>query len=82
MMYLFLMLLSIRENNITTYLILPPANRRKPFLFNTLNLGQGTLGQLPCFSIKFVETLLKNVYFVLYISLFLMLLFVKIYFFY
>ena len=26
-----------RENNIATYFIMPPVNRRKPHLFNTLN---------------------------------------------
>jgi len=28
----------LRENNITTFLIVPPENRRKPFLFNNLNV--------------------------------------------
>ena len=30
--------LCLRENNITTFLIVPPENRRKPFLFNNLNV--------------------------------------------
>jgi hypothetical protein len=34
---LFFVCLS-RENNITTFFIVPPPNRRKPFLFNTLNV--------------------------------------------
>jgi hypothetical protein len=37
-----------RENNITTFFIVPPPNRRKPFLFNTLNVRNNlmTAGQL------------------------------------
>ena len=39
-----------RENNITTFFIVPPPNRRKPFLFNTLNVRNNlmTAGQLVC----------------------------------
>jgi hypothetical protein len=45
----FLILLTnFRENNITTFFIVPPPNRRKPFLFNTLNVRNNlmTAGQL------------------------------------
>jgi hypothetical protein len=41
-------LTGFRENNITTFFIVPPPNRRKPFLFNTLNVRNNlmTAGQL------------------------------------
>ena len=32
-----------RENNISTYFIIPPPNRRKPHLFNTLNVRNNML---------------------------------------
>ena len=42
--FLLLMFLLPRENNISTYFIVPPVNRRKPHMFNTLNVrGQGGL---------------------------------------
>jgi len=33
----------LRENNISTYFIIPPPNRRKPHLFNTLNVRNNLL---------------------------------------
>ena len=37
----------LRENNLSTYFIVPPVNRRKPHMFNTLNVRcpPGSLGQ-------------------------------------
>ena len=35
--------LHFRENNIATYFIVPNSNRRKPHLFNTLNVRQNVL---------------------------------------
>ena len=37
------LLLHYRENNVITYFIVPPPNRRKPHLFNTLNVRGGSM---------------------------------------
>ena len=41
--HIFLLKPIFRENNIATYFIVPPQNRRKPHLFSTLNARNSSM---------------------------------------
>ena len=41
-----------RENNIATYFIMPPVNRRKPHLFNTLNARNNMMTGITAFLLE------------------------------